>query len=84
MTVDKPAVMLAILGEEPDMRVYQYRHTHTGDVLYALFPSWQADDMAWAPMVSAPVLLYAGGHWSEAGTDWLAQYLAQPEEHPHA
>jgi hypothetical protein len=49
MTVDNPAVLLAILVEQPDMRVYQYRHTHTGDVLYALFPSGQADAMDVSP-----------------------------------
>jgi hypothetical protein len=84
MTVEKPADVLAILGDEPDMRVYQYRHAHTGAMLYAMFPSWQADDMAWAPMVAEPVLLYAGGHWSERGTDWLARHLAQPEDTHHA
>lgn len=83
MTVDKPSVVLDILNEDGDMRAYQYRHAKTNAVLYALFPGGQIDDMWWAPDVSEPVLLYAGGHWSEAGIDWLAQHLAQPEP-PHA
>lgn len=83
MTVDKPTVMLEILDEDPTLRVYQYRHRQTGDLLYALFPPWQADDMAWAPDVTEAVLLWETGDWTEAGTDWLAQHLAPPEN-PHA
>lgn len=83
MTVNTPSVVLDILREDSAMRVYQYRHARTDAVLYALFPGGQRDDMWWAPMVRDPVLLYDLGHWSVAGTAWLAQHLAPPE-HPHA
>lgn len=70
MTVDNPAVVVEILAEDPQMRVYQYRHARTGVTLYALFPHGQYDDMILAPEVDQAVLLYDNGHWTTAGQAW--------------
>lgn len=74
MTIEKAWTVLVLLEAQPDLRLYQYRHAHTGALLYAMFPHGQADDMAEAPMVREPVLLYERGTWTAAGARWRAAH----------
>jgi hypothetical protein len=78
MTVDNPRVVLDILLEAPAQRVYCFRHARTGAVLYALFAYEQYDDIAGAPEVVNPGLLYDHGHWTEDGARWLTQERNAP------
>jgi hypothetical protein len=71
MTVETPETVLALLGEDTTLRVYQYLHALTGQVFYAVFPHGQYDDMAWAPQVADPVLLYDAGQLTAAGRFWM-------------
>lgn len=70
MTVEDAHTVLALLSEDPQLRVYQYLHAQTRKVLYALFPKDQYNDMATAPNVAAATLLYDQGRYTEAGRAW--------------
>jgi hypothetical protein len=75
MTVETVETVLELLEEDPMLRVYQYHHATTGQALYAVFLHGHADDMAWAPQVDDPVLLFDAGQSTDAGRDWWLRWL---------
>lgn len=79
MTIEQPQTVLAMIAEDPTVRVYQYQHALTGKTLYALFPGGRWDDMAWAPAVVDPVVLYDAGQYTEAGQHWVARLVIEEE-----
>jgi len=70
MTVETASTVVALLEEEPLLRVYQYVHARTGRTLYACFPRGQYDDMHEAPEVTQVQLLYDAGVPTRAGQQW--------------
>lgn len=73
MTVDNARTAVDILVEDPEQRLYAYQRPDTDRVLYAIFPHGQYDDMAWAPSVFNPVLLYDHGRWTTEGSRWMTE-----------
>lgn len=67
MTIERLGTVKDILRENPDIRIYKYTHALTGEILYAVFPHGQYDDMYESPMVRAPVLLYDCGVYTISG-----------------
>jgi hypothetical protein len=71
MTIEHPATVLALLAEDPSVRIYSYIHRRTGRVLYAVFPQGQYDDMTESPEVLVACLLFEAGHPTPDGQVWL-------------
>ena len=61
--------------QEPPVRVYQYMHRLTGQVLYAAFWDAAHDGMHWAPEVTEAVCLLDEDGITPAGEEWVAGYL---------
>lgn len=69
MTLNTTQGVFDLLNEEPDATVYQYWRI-TGQLVYAVFPPGQYDDMAIAPDVREYELLKRGGRWTARGLAW--------------
>jgi hypothetical protein len=73
MTIETPQTVRELIDEDPTVRVYRYTNTSTKKTLYAVFPRGQHDDLAWAPEVEDPVLLYDAGEFTATGVTWITK-----------